>query len=157
MNNNKTTIVQQQTTTATIEKCRFLCARRPPLTHTLCQGSSIVGLSRKGKEFFRMASPLSETIHHMAVQGERYGPTTLFSTRNRCFHETALLYSTSNRFFHETALLFSTRNRFFHETALLLFTRHTKPLFSRNGTVLHTHTKRHCSPHVTVVFAKRQL
>eukprot|EP00752_Nemacystus_decipiens_P012116 g10741.t1 len=37
----------------------------------LAQGSSIVGLSRKGKEFFKMASPLSETIHHMAVQGAR--------------------------------------------------------------------------------------
>ncbi|CAM9487648.1 unnamed protein product, partial [Hapterophycus canaliculatus] len=35
------------------------------------QGSSIVGLSRKGKEFFKMASPLSETIHHMVVQGDR--------------------------------------------------------------------------------------
>eukprot|EP00903_Cladosiphon_okamuranus_P008387 g8063.t1 len=35
------------------------------------QGSSIVGLSKKGKEFFKMSSPLSETIHHMAVQGER--------------------------------------------------------------------------------------
>ncbi|CAM9658675.1 unnamed protein product, partial [Pylaiella littoralis] len=35
------------------------------------QGSTVVGLSRKGKEFFRMASPLSETIHHMAVQGAR--------------------------------------------------------------------------------------
>ena len=37
-----------------------------------CKGSSIVGLSRKGKEFFKMASPLSETIHHMAVRGARY-------------------------------------------------------------------------------------
>lgn len=37
----------------------------------LTQGSSIVGLSRKGKEFFKMASPLSETIHHMAVQDDR--------------------------------------------------------------------------------------
>ncbi|CBN79191.1 Bardet-Biedl syndrome protein 7 [Ectocarpus siliculosus] len=35
------------------------------------QGSSIVGLSRKGKDFFKMASPLSETIHHMAVQNDR--------------------------------------------------------------------------------------
>lgn len=32
-----------------------------------------MGLSRKGKEFFKMASPLSETIHHMAVQGARCG------------------------------------------------------------------------------------
>ncbi|CAM9371775.1 unnamed protein product [Ectocarpus sp. 13 AM-2016] len=35
------------------------------------QGSSIIGLSRKGKDFFKMASPLSETIHHMAVQNDR--------------------------------------------------------------------------------------
>ncbi|CAM9764264.1 unnamed protein product [Scytosiphon promiscuus] len=35
------------------------------------QGSSIAGLSRKGKEFFKLASPLSETIHRMAVQGDR--------------------------------------------------------------------------------------
>lgn len=53
------------------------------------QGSSIVGLSRKGKEFFKMASPLSETIHHMAVQGARYrslcGAATWMSIFSRQF------------------------------------------------------------------------
>lgn len=37
------------------------------------KGSTIVGLSRKGKEFFNMTSLLSEKIHHLSVEGERYG------------------------------------------------------------------------------------
>ncbi|KAG5178282.1 hypothetical protein JKP88DRAFT_330058 [Tribonema minus] len=33
------------------------------------QGSRIAGLTRKGKEFFKMGSTLTETMHHLAVDG----------------------------------------------------------------------------------------
>lgn len=35
------------------------------------QGSHIVGVTKKGKEFFKLTSSLSETMHHLAVDGTK--------------------------------------------------------------------------------------